>query len=265
MNRISIGHYLPRKSPIHSLDARVKLATLIILMFMSFTITTINQVLLSAIALLCLLKLTNIPLKTIFKSLKPVLIFMLVLSMFNMLVVHKGNAVLSLGFITVTDKGLITAGLYAYRFLVMVLTGAVLLLTTSPTQLTQGFESLLSPLKRFNAPISEISLTLSLALRFIPTLADEAYLIMQAQQARGASFENGSFADKLKAISANIMPMFANTMRHADSLGKALDARCWNSGSKRTSWHPMKISKYDFIFIAIALVYAFLLIYIKNI
>ena len=125
-----------------------------------------------------------------------------------------------------------------------------------------GFESLLSPLSKIGVPVHEIALVLSLALRFIPTLADEAHQIMEAQACRGASFETGSFPSRLRAFIANLIPMFAGAMRHADSLSRALDARGYGTCAKRTHWHARRMGVFDLLFIGLGIAYLCILYFI---
>lgn len=253
--RISIGRTWPYTSPIHRLDPRAKILVALAIMISTFTITSLAQVVFSALCIGVLLAATKVPAKVIYRSTKSIFLFLAVIAAFNVFVIKDGMVVASWGPFLITDQGLKTGALYIYRLFALILTGASLLLTTTPPRLTDGFESLLSPLAKLGVPVHEIALVLSLALRFIPTLADEAHQIMEAQACRGASFETGSFASRLRAFIANLIPMFAGAMRHADSLSRALDARGYGACAKRTHWHVMRMEARDFMFIGLGIAY----------
>ena len=152
-----------------------------------------------------------------------------------------------------------TAALYTLRFALVIVLGAVMMETTTPTALTDAIGSLLSPLRRFGVHTQEIALVLSLALRFLPTLAREAHAVIDAQSARGGDIETGSPAKRLRALTAIVVPVFAGTLRHADNLALALDARCYEEGAHRTHWRRMRVRRRDLLFITVAVLYLFAL------
>ena len=144
--------------------------------------------------------------------------------------------------------------LYACRFALVIILGAVFLTTTTPTAMTDAFATLISPLNRLGIHAQEIALVMSLALRFIPTLTDETRAIVDAQSARGGSIETGSLAQRIKAMSAIIVPIFAGTLRHADNLSLALDARCYEEASA-APLACLTIAARDLIFAAAVIIY----------
>ena len=159
--------------------------------------------------------------------------------------VRTGTTVASLGPIPITDDGIRIAILYACRFAVVIVIGAMFLASTTPTAMTDAFESLLSPFARFGLHTQETALVMSLALRFLPTLGMETKAIIDAQSARGGSVETGSFVVRIKAMVAVVVPVFAAAIRHADNLSLALDARCYEEGATRTHWRVMRVTGMD--------------------
>ena len=163
----------------------------------------------------------------------------------NIFFVRTGTTVASLGPIPITDDGIRIAILYACRFAVVIVIGAMFLASTTPTAMTDAFESLLSPFARFGLHTQETALVMSLALRFLPTLGMETKAIIDAQSARGGSVETGSFVVRIKAMVAVVVPVFAAAIRHADNLSLALDARCYEEGATRTHWRVMRVTGMD--------------------
>ena len=168
---------------------------------------------------------------------------------------RTGTTVASLGPIPITDDGIRIAILYACRFAVVIVIGAMFLASTTPTAMTDAFESLLSPFARFGLHTQETALVMSLALRFLPTLGMETKAIIDAQSARGGSVETGSFVVRIKAMVAVVVPVFAAAIRHADNLSLALDARCYEEGATRTHWRVMRVTGMDVAVAIVVLVY----------
>ncbi len=173
----------------------------------------------------------------------------------NIFFVRTGTTVASLGPIPITDDGIRIAILYACRFAVVIVIGAMFLASTTPTAMTDAFESLLSPFARFGLHTQETALVMSLALRFLPTLGVETKAIIDAQSARGGSVETGSFVVRIKAMVAVVVPVFAAAIRHADNLSLALDARCYEEGATRTHWRVMRVTGMDVAVAIVVLVY----------
>lgn len=245
-----IGRYQPGISLMHRLDARVKVICLMVLVILMVTVTTPTGLALAATGILVLVAASHVAPKIIWASVRPIVPFVAFVAVFNLFMAHGGTTLAQLGPLTLTTEGIWIASLYAARLLMAVALGALLLLTTTPTALTDALESLLSPLGHLGLPAHEISMALSLALRFVPVLADEAQSIMDAQAARGASFEEGGLANHVRAIGAILVPMFAGAIRHAENLSRALDARCYEGGAGRTHYHEQRIRPHDIAFAA---------------
>lgn len=243
--RISMGQYVPGDSPIHRLDPRVKAVGTLLAMVAAIVASEPAQLACCAAAVALLVGLCRVPPRRILASVSSILAFLAVIALLNVFFVRGGAVLLSLGPVVVTEGGLWGALLYAGRFALLVLVGAVLMLTTTPTQLTDAFESLLSPLARLGAPVHDLAMVMSLALRFVPTLGEEAQQVLEAQAARGASFESGGPAARLRAALSVVVPLFAAALRHADAVALALDARCYEGGASRSHFHEMRMRGAD--------------------
>ncbi len=243
----TIGQYFPGNSFIHRLDPRTKLLStiaLIVIVFLSKGFA--GFALISAFVLFCAFS-TGIHLKFLFKGLKPIFFIILFTFVLNMFFQTGGNTLIRLGFIRVTDAGLRLAFFMAVRLILLVVCSQLLTLTTSPISLTDGLESLFRPLEVVHFPAHEIAMMMAIALRFIPTLLDEADKIMKAQKARGANFETGSIINRAKAMVPLLVPLFVGAFRRAEELALAMDARCYRGGAGRTRMKQLKFQRIDLI------------------
>ena len=232
----------PAHSVIHRLDPRVKMVGFLAAMFTMFAVNTPTQLALGIAITLAVIAAARLNPLRVLESIHPILILLVLMGVVNLFVVRTGTPVVALGPLSITDQGVTIAVLYACRFALVIILGAVFLTTTTPTAMTDAFATLISPLNRLGIHAQEIALVMSLALRFIPTLTDETRAIVDAQSARGGSIETGSLAQRIKAMSAIIVPIFAGTLRHADNLSLALDARCYEEGIRRTHWRALTIA-----------------------
>ncbi|WEV70002.1 energy-coupling factor transporter ATPase [Bifidobacterium sp. ESL0775] len=253
-----------RQSVIERLDPRVKLVVFLVLMFTSFMVSSLPQLALTAVMVVVLAAAAQLGPKRLFRSMRGFLILLLVMGVVNMLFVRTGKPLVTFWNFPITDEGVMAAVLYTCRFGLVILLGIILLQTTTPTALTDGFGSLLSPLRRLGLHTQELALVMSLALRFLPTLAAEARNIMDAQAARGGSIETGSPTKRIKALGAIIVPIFAGALRHSDNLSLALDARSYEEGIHRTHWHAMRVSAKDVVFMVLCALYLMALISLKT-
>lgn len=145
----------------------------------------------------------------------------------------------------ITQEGLRSA-IYMILRIVMLIMGTFLLTyTTSPISLTDGLESLLSPLKKLRLPIHELAMMMSIALRFIPTLIEETDKIMSAQKARGADFESGNIFQRARVLVPILVPLFISAFRRADELATAMECRCYHGGQGRTALHVLRYRAAD--------------------
>lgn len=222
-------------------------------MFSAFSITNFYQLGILALSTLALIFLARISPIKLLLSLHMFIAIFVFSGMFNLLVVHSGRGLFRIGPILITDDGIKFAILFASRFSLVILIGSIIVLTISQTRLTEACASIISPLKIVGLPSQEIALIMSLALRFLPTLAKEAESVALAQIARGGNIKDGSIKKRLQAITSLIVPGFASVIRHANTLGLALDSRCYVPGAKRTHLHTEKIHIKDFALLIITL------------
>nr|WP_217625552.1 energy-coupling factor transporter ATPase [Bifidobacterium callimiconis] len=245
----------PRPSFIAALDPRVKMVLFLIMMFTAFAIGTPMQLAVAALTVALILAASRLGPVSVLHSVRMLLALFVVMSALNVFFVRTGTPLAHIGPIPITDDGLWTALVYAGRLALVVILGAIMLGTTTPVRLTDAFGSLLSPLSRIGVHTGEIALTMSLALRFIPTLTQETRDVIDAQSARGGSIESGTPMQRLQALTAIIVPVFAGALRHADNLGLALDARSYEGGAHRTHYRMMRVGGRDIAFAGMVVVY----------
>ncbi|MBR6752406.1 MAG: energy-coupling factor transporter transmembrane protein EcfT [Clostridia bacterium] len=247
LNDITLGQYYPVKSMVHSLDPRVKIVLLILALVTVFLPE--NMLLYIPIAAFILLtaRLSNVPFKLLIKGIKPlrfILIFTVVLNVFFL----PGETVwLEWEFIRITKEAVLTAIMFGIRLVLLVMFSSLLTLTTAPVALTDGLERLLSPLAKIHFPAHEMAMMMTIALRFIPTLLEEADKIMKAQSARGADFESGNLMARAKAMVPLLVPLFVSAFRRAGDLAMAMEARCYHGGKGRTRLHVLKMKRNDYL------------------
>lgn len=239
------GDVRENRSFMERLDPRVKMVSALAIMFSAFAIRSFWQLLVAALLTGMIVAISGIGVKQLFKSVHVFLALFVFCGLLNIFFVRSGNVLTNIGPIPITDDGVRIAILYACRFVVVIIVGAVFLATTTPTAITDAFEALLKPFAKFGMHAQEIALVMSLALRFLPTLGSEAKAIVDAQSVRGGSIETGTFVQRIKAMVSIIIPVFAGAIRHADNLSLALDARCYEEGIARTHWRVMSITKRD--------------------
>ena len=249
------GDVRENRSFMERLDPRVKMVSVLAVMFSAFAIRSFWQLLVAALLTGMIVATSGIGVKQLFKSLHMFLALFVFCGLLNVFFVRSGNVLTNIGPIPITDDGVRIAILYACRFVAVIIVGAVFLATTTPTAITDAFEALLKPFAKFGIHAQEIALVMSLALRFLPTLGSEAKAIVDAQSARGGSIETGTFVQRIKAITAIIIPVFAGAIRHADNLSLALDARCYEEGIMRTHWRIMRIAKHDIAVVGVSVSY----------
>ncbi len=249
---ITIGQFFPGNSFIHKLDARTKIVlTLIFLVFIFVckNFYSLGLLCLFAVASYLLSKLSP---KLAIKSLKPLVPIVLLTTLLQLYYIQKGNIVFEWKFITVTDTGIYTAIFIAIRIFDLLLMSSLLTYTTSPTDLTDAIEKLLSPLKLFKIDVHTFAMMMTIALRFIPTLIDEIDRIMSAQKARGADFESGNILKRIKALIPIFVPLFISAFKRAIELADAMSCRCY-TGEGRTRLRQMKFSYRDGIALVITI------------
>lgn len=249
------------KSLLSLFNTRIILISCLILMFSAFSITNFYQLGILALSTLVLIFLARISPIKLLSSLHMFIAIFVFSGMFNLLVVHSGRGLFRIGPLLITDDGIKFSILFASRFSLVILIGSIIVLAISQTRLTEACASIISPLKSVGLPSQEIALIMSLALRFLPTLSKEAESVALAQIARGGNIKDGSIKKRLRAITSLIVPGFASVIRHANTLGLALDSRCYVPGAKRTHLHTEKMRLKDFALLIITLAIVFGIIF----
>ena len=239
---ITLGQYFPGDSIIHRLDPRTKLILVVLYIVALFQAKGwISYGLLLLVTALCL-GISRISPKNIFKGLKPMLFIIIITGLLNIFYT-QGTPVVE-GWI-ITWEG-IERSIKMILRIVLLITGTFLLTyTTSPMALTDGLELLLNPLKKIKVPVHEMTIMMSMALRFIPTLIEETDKIMSAQKARGADFETGNLIQRAKALLPILVPLFVSAFRRADELAVAMESRCYHGGEGRTRMKQLKMAWQD--------------------
>ncbi len=250
---VAFGQYYPSNSPVHRLDARVKLLLTLLFVISIFFIKTYFGFMLTLAVLLIVILLARLPIMSVLKSVRGILFIVDFTAVINLFFIKEGEVLLHSGIIMITKTGVHTTVKMVLRLVLLISGASLLSLTTTPVELADGLESLMAPLKLIKVPVRDIAMIMSIALRFIPTLFEETNKIISAQKARGASFDTGSIFARAKALLPVLIPLFVNSFRRADELAFAMDARCYNATDKRTKMKKAKLGIGDliaFLFIA---------------
>lgn len=244
---ITLGQFFPGDSYIHRLDPRTKLLGLIIYIVALFVAVNWISYGIVFLFLAVVIAISTIPLKSIFRGMKPLIFILIFTGILNLFFTGGETELVSFWGIVITAEGVVRAIFMVLRIL-MLITGTFLLTyTTSPIALTDGLESLLSPLKVIRVPVHELAMMMCIALRFIPTLIEETDKIMSAQKARGADFESGSLISRVKALVPILVPLFISAFRRADELATAMECRCYQGGNGRTKMKILRFHRGDVI------------------
>jgi len=261
----TIGQYISGNSVIHRIDARVKIILTLVFIALLFMISTPLSYALMIIFTIFVILLSKIPPIFILKGLKPLLFIILFTVIIN-LFLTPGDVVwqkelFSSFTVKITEQGIKMSIMMFLRLTLLVALTSMLTLTTKPLMLTDGIEKLLKPLEVIKVPSHEIAMMMSIAIRFIPTLAEEADKIIKAQKARGADFESGNIIKRAKAMIPLLVPLFVSAFRRADELATAMDARCYHGGANRTRMKQMKMCGLDYKVIFSVAAFSVLLIF----
>lgn len=241
---ITLGQYFPIDSPVHRLDPRVKLALTLFYIVTLFLAKGPVGYGLIVVFLLSSLAFSRIRPVLLLKAIKPLLFVIILTSALNILYT-PGDTLWSWGILRVTREGLVLALVMSVRIVLLIAGTAMLTYTTSPIMLTDALELLLSPLKKIRLPVHELSMMMSIALRFIPTLIEETEKIMNAQKSRGADFETGGPIKRAKAFVPLLVPLFVGAFRRADELAMAMESRCYRGGEGRTRLRVLRLGPSD--------------------
>ena len=266
MKSIAFGQFYPADSVMHKLDPRMKIILAVIYIVASFVCTNIFSFGLLALSALVLILLSKIPVRIVVKSIKALIFIMVFTAILNIFMTKDAAnpPIFSWWIISVYASGLYNALFIVIRIVAMIIgTGIFLTYTTTPIQLTDGLEQLLSPLKVLKVPVHEFAMMMTIALRFIPTIIEETEKIMAAQKARGADFTSGSLVKRAKALIPILIPLFISAFRRAGELATAMTCRCYRGGTGRTRLNVLKFSYKDFFALAVMLLFIAWIVYIN--
>ena len=247
LSNITLGQYYPADSAVHRLDPRVKILLLIAVIVAIFLARNLLAFVPVILFLGMAAKLAKVPVRLMLKGLKPLRFILILTFVLNLFFLQGETVLLDLGFAAIKKESVVTAVHYSLRLILLVLASSLLTLTTAPVTLTDGLERLLSPLRVIRFPAHELAMMMTIALRFIPTLLEEADKIMKAQTARGADFESGNLISRAKAMVPLLVPLFVSAFRRAGDLAMAMEARCYHGGEGRTRLRVLKCEKRDYL------------------
>lgn len=264
MDNMILGRYIPGDSIIHRLDPRSKLLAMFLLIVISFWANNPITNLLLFVVTGIFISLSGVPLSFFIKGLRSMFFLIAFTTIFQLFFISGGQVLWEIGFIKITSHGIEQAGIIFCRFVLIIFYSTLLTLTTMPLSLATAVESLLSPLKRFKVPVHEIGLMLSMSLRFVPTLMDDTIRIMNAQKARGVDFGEGSIVQKVKAMIPILIPLFATSLKRADSLATAMEARGYQGGVGRSQYRQLSWMRKDSIALILISLLGILLFILKS-
>ena len=255
LSGVTIGQYYPGESVIHKLDARAKIVLTLALMVCIFLCKSYISLGVCLLFSIFIVLLSKINIKAILKGLKPIIIIIFITAILN-LFYGTGEPIFKFWVFKITQTGINNAVFMAFRVINLVVIGLMLTYTTTPTRLTDAIESLLKPLhKAFKLDVHSFAMTMTIALRFIPTLVEEVDKIMSAQKSRGADMESGGAVKRVKALVPVLIPLFVSSFRRASELAYAMDCRCYRGGDGRTKMNAMHLEKRDYIAILVCAAY----------
>lgn len=255
MKSITLGQYYPAKSYLHSADPRAKLIMAFTFILAAFFCKSVIGFLGLVLLMAVLIAVSKIPFKMIYRAVRPIIFIMTFTMIINIFFTQGKTLLFEWKFIKIYVEGLYNAVFMIIRITSLVIGSSILITyTTTPIALTDAIESLFGPLKKIKVPVHEFAMMMTIALRFIPTLMDEAEKIMAAQKARGADFANGSLIKRAKALIPILVPLFASSFRRADELATAMECRCYRGGEGRTKLRVLKYRPSDILGIVIILI-----------
>lgn len=242
---VVIGQYRSGDSLIHRLDPRVKIVISLLFMAGIFIAPGMKGLAVMTLITGTFAGLTQIPFKTLWRSVKPLLFIIIITMIVNLFFAHSGQVLLHWAFITITEGSLYAAVFLSVRMLLLLFGISLLTLTTSPLQLCDGGESLMAPLVRIGFPAHEIAMMMSIVLRFVPVFIEEGRLVKRSQETRGADFGSGGLVARAKSVMPLLVPLFASAIRHAEGLSQAMESRCYHGGGGRGHLHVLKLQPAD--------------------
>ena len=242
---ITLGQYFPGNSLLHRFDPRSKILFTVLFIAAIFLCKGLVSYGITLLILLMMIGISKVQPRVFLKGMKPVVFIVVCTAILN-LFYTSGTVLWSWGILKITEEGIWKAGFMVLRILMLIACTLLLTYTTSPILLTDGLEKLLRPLKKLNFPVHELSMMMSIALRFIPTLIQETDKIISAQKARGADFDSSNLIQKAKALIPILIPLFISSFRRAEELAIAMECRCYHGDEGRTSLRQLRYAGRDY-------------------
>lgn len=242
---ITLGQYFPGNSLLHRFDPRSKIIFTVLFIAAIFLCKGLVSYGITLLILLMMIGISKVQPRVFLKGMKPVVFIVVCTAILN-LFYTSGTVLWSWGILKITEEGIWKAGFMVLRILMLIACTLLLTYTTSPILLTDGLEKLLRPLKKLHFPVHELSMMMSIALRFIPTLIQETDKIISAQKARGADFDSGNLIQKAKALIPILIPLFISSFRRAEELAIAMECRCYHGDEGRTSLRQLRYAGRDY-------------------
>ncbi len=262
LENITIGQYFPTNSIIHRLDSRIKIIMTILMIVSIFVASNIYVLSVFATLIFAIMCMSRIKLSTYFKMLKSIWFIIVLTSVLNLFYVGGETPLVNFWIITIYPEGIVRAVFIAIRICLLIIISSLLTYTTSPTDLTDAIERLLSPLRYIGLgeAVHILAMMTSIALRFIPTLIEETDKIMSAQKARGAELDSGNLISRVKAMLPILIPLLISATRRAYDLAEAMECRCYHGGKGRTKMRQVHMHLRDYVTLLIGALIISLLI-----
>lgn len=239
-NKLIIGRYLPYDSFVHRLDPRAKLLATIFYIIIIFFANNLTTYFIMALIVLAGIYLSNIPFEQFIRGVKP-MFWLFVFTAFLQMIFTPGHTTyFQFGFIAISKEGITNGILVFLRFVLIIFMSILLTLSTEALRLTDAIEYFLTPFKKMGLPVSDLALMLSIGIRFVPTLMDEAEKIMDAQRARGMDFSEGTFTQKINNLVPLLVPLFNRSYDRAIDLATAMEARDYQGGEGRSKYRELQ-------------------------
>lgn len=244
---ITLGQYYPVDSVVHQLDPRTKIVLTLFYIVAVFMASSLLAYVPIVLFLVLAIHVSHVPFQMMVRSIRPLRVLLIFTFVLNLFFGAGEEVIFRLGFIVIKQEGLMNALHFSLRLIFLVLGTSLMTLTTPPVVLTDGLEKLASPLRAIKFPAHEMAMMMTIALRFIPTLVEEADKIMKAQTARGADFTSGNIKQRTQAMIPLLVPLFISAFRRAGDLAMAMEARCYHGGEGRTRLHVLAFTRKDFL------------------
>lgn len=242
---ITLGQFFPGQSILHRLDPRTKIISVFVLLIVIFAADSWAAYFALIVLTAGLIFLSKVPPLIVLKSVKP-LSWIILFTLLIHCVSHDGEVLAEVYVFKLTTEGIIYGVQISLRLMLLIVLSSLLTFTTSPLQLTDATEKLLSPLKKIGVPSHELAMMMTIAIRFVPTLLEETDKIIKAQKSRGLDFESGGIINRLRAMIPILVPLFLSSFRRAEDLAMAMEARCYRGGEGRTHMKQLRLTNLDY-------------------